>query len=687
MTLQEQSDPTKQTEYLDVEDSSLAELHANALLEFDRIQNVYYSERMQCLEDRRFYSIAGAQWEGAVGEQFENKAKFEVNKVHLGVIRIINEYLNNKISVDFVNKLGIDNDPLASTCDGLYRNDEQDSQADEAYDNAFEESVGGGMGAWRLRTKYDDEEDIENDYQRIVFEPIYDADSCVFFDLGCKRQDKSDAKRCYVLSSYDIESYKEEFGDDPATWPKDVHQLEFDWASPEDVWVAELYQVEEVLTEYQIFEFLDETRVRHKTEILEKNPSIKKKILAQGGKLIEKRNIKKKRVHKYILSGGGVLEDCGFIPGPNIPVIVNYGKRWFVDGIERCMGHVRLTKDSQRLKNIQVSKLGEISAFSSVEKPIFTKEQIAGHTLMWSEDNVKDYPYMLINLIENPNGDEAIAGPLGYTKSPEVPPALAALLQLTEQDIRELLGNQEQGEEIVPNLSGRAVELVHGKLDMQSFIYLANFSKAIRRCGEVWLGMAMETYIETGRVMMGIGKQNEINSYELNRPVLSKKGELVYENDLTQAKMKVYADIGPASNSRKQAVIKNLTTLLAITQDPETQTVLNSMIMMNLEGEGVEEARQFFRKKLIKMGVLNPTEQEAAALAEEAENTPPDPNRIYLESAARKEDAEAEEAKAATVVKLADAGKKEAETLETLAGISREEEARASELKENLNNR
>jgi hypothetical protein len=66
--------------------------------------------------------------------------------------------------------------------------------ADEAYDNAFEEAVGGGIGAWRLRTVYEDDEDEDNDRQRIMFEPIFDADSSVFFDLNSKRQDKSDAQ-------------------------------------------------------------------------------------------------------------------------------------------------------------------------------------------------------------------------------------------------------------------------------------------------------------------------------------------------------------------------------------------------------------------------------------------------------------------------------------------------------------
>jgi hypothetical protein len=34
------------------------------------------------------------------------------------------------------------------------------------------------------------------------------------------------------------------------------------------------------------------------------------------------------------------------------------------------MGAVRLAKDSQRLKNMQLSKLAEISAYSAARKPI-----------------------------------------------------------------------------------------------------------------------------------------------------------------------------------------------------------------------------------------------------------------------------------------------------------------------------
>ena len=157
-----------------------AVIHANALREFSQIQSAVREERRQCVQDRRFYSIAGAQWEGHLADQFENKPMLEVNKCHLSVIRIINEYRANRIAVDFVTKDGSDDFDLSETCNQLYRADEQRSNAQEAYDNAVEEAVGGGFGAWRLRTEYVDEYDSEDERQHICIEPIYDADMTVF---------------------------------------------------------------------------------------------------------------------------------------------------------------------------------------------------------------------------------------------------------------------------------------------------------------------------------------------------------------------------------------------------------------------------------------------------------------------------------------------------------------------------
>jgi hypothetical protein len=659
----------------------LAAIHQEALVEFDKIQSALRDERLQCLQDRRFYSIAGAQWEGPLGDQFENKPKFEVNKIHLAVIRIINEYRNNRITVDFVSKEGKEYDKLADSCDDLYRADEQDSVADEAYDNAFEEAVGGGFGAWRLRTAYEDDEDPEDERQRIRIEPIFDADSSVFFDLQAKRQDKADAKKCFVLTAMTPGAYEDEYGDDPSSWPKEIHQYEFDWSSPNVVFVAEYYRVEETNEQVQVWESLDGEESRYTDKDFEDDDALEEKLFAIGSKLVRTKKIKKRRVHKYILSGGKVLEDCGYIAGSCIPIVPVYGKRWFIDNVERCMGHVRLAKDTQRLKNMQLSKLGEISALSSVEKPILTPEQIAGHQVMWSEDNVKNYPYLLINPIMDLNGNQQTSGPVAYTKAPMIPPAMAALLQITDQDMQALLGNQEAGEQMQPNISGKAVELIQNKLDMQTFIYMSNMAKAVKRSGEIWLSMAKDVLVEPNRKMKGIGVQGEMSTVELMRPMVNKEtGEMETENDLSNAKFDVDVQVGPSSSSKRAATVRALTGMMAITQDPETTQVLQAMAMMNMEGEGISEVRDFFRKKLLKLGAVAPTDEEAQQLANAQVNAQPDPNTQYLQAAAEEASANATQARAKTVLTVAQAEETKAKTMKTLADIDAGEQQQALEV-------
>lgn len=649
-------------------EARLSKIHQDALTEFDQIQSAVYQERMLSLSDRRFYSIAGAQWEGDLGLQFENKPKFEVNKVHLAVIRIINEYRNNRIGVTFAPKDGVTGEKLADVSNGLYRADEKDSVAEEAYDNAFEEAVGGGMGAWRLRACYEDEEDEENEKQRIRIEPIFDADSSVFFNLDAKRQDKADAKRCYVLTSMPVADYIEEYDDDPTTWPKDVQQRVFDWCTPDVVYVCELFKVEETTTVIRVFRGIDDTDMLVPEQELEDEPDKLATLLATGFREVRQKRQKQRRVHKYILSGGKVLKDEGIIAGRCIPIIPTYGKRWFVDNVERFMGHVRLAKDAQRLKNMQISKLGEISALSSVEKPIVTPQQMVGHTTMWSKDNIENYPYLLLNPVTDADGNQQPAGPMAYTRAPNIPPAMAALLQITEQDMQDMLGNQQAGEEMRPNMSGKAVELIQNRLDMQVFIYMSNHAKAQKRSGEIWLSMSKDLIVEEKRRMKTVDAQDKVGTVVMNEPVYyPDTGEEGMENDLTSANFDVYAEVGPSSSSRRAATVRALTGMMSITTDPETLSVLSSMAMMNMEGEGLSEVRDFFRARLVKMGAVEPTEDEKEEITAAKANQQPDPNTVYLLKAADAEEAKAGKDRASTVETIASAELKRAQTANTLA--------------------
>ena len=108
--------------------------------------------------------------------------------------------------------------------------------------------------------------------------------------------------------------------------------------------------------------------------------------------------------------------------------------------------------------------------------------------------------------------------------------------------------------------------------------------------------------------------------------------------------------------------MRSLTGMLSLVQDPETSAVLQSLILLNLEGEGLSDVREHFRKKLVRAGVLKPTEedkQELAALAGQK-----DPNAVALEAMADEATAKASQARATVVKTVSESELNQAKTLE-----------------------
>jgi hypothetical protein len=320
-----------------------------------------------------------------------------------------------------------------------------------------------------------------------------------------------------------------------------------------------------------------------------------------------------------------------------------------------------------------------------VQKPILTPEQIAGHQVMWAEDNIKNYPYLLINPITDANGQTLPSGPVAYSQSAVIPPAMGALFQITELDMSEILGNPQQGEKMVSNISGKAVEMIQQRLDMQTFIYMSNFAKAMKRCGEIWLSIAKDIYVEEGRRMKKVGGNNDINNVTLMKPKLNQENGMVeVENDLSMANFDVVSDVGPSSASKKAATVQAITGMMQITQDPETLQVLGSMAMLNMEAEGVEDVQAYFRNRLIKMGVVKPTEEETAKLQAEMQGQQPDPNAQYLAAAAEEAQAKAAQARATVIKTLADSELAKAKTMETISGIDLKAQSQSLDMIEKL---
>lgn len=687
---------------------------------FQNTQAALRNERLQCLQDRRFANVAGAQWED-LRLQFENRPMMEVNRVALAVRRGISEMRNNPVSVSFIAKDGKDATKFADVCTALFRADEQDSSADDAYATADGDALTGGFGAYRLRAVLADPynpDPAKREYQRIIVEPIPDADSTVFFDLNAKQMDKSDATHCWVLSSLSKSQYEADYGELPeilksaegrvsridsvtngdgvnmlASMQKTVFQSQFDWLTPDVVYIAEYYCVEEVKEKAEKWTNPAGEIAYHDSEELDElDPDTGAKfrdfLTLTGWTMVEELKRPVRKVHKYLMDGARILRDDGYIAGEYIPIIPVYGIRTFVDNVERTMGIVRTAKDPQRMLNVQASRLLEIASLSTYKKPIFTPEQVAGHEERWATDNINQYPYMLNNALIGPDGTQIVSvGPASYTSPPEVPQALSALIQMTSTMIDDLMGAPTQNDQIMANVSGKAVDLTQQAKSLNLFQIMDNRAKSRKHSGRVYLSIAKEIYTDSGRIMKGLGTDGNVTTIELNKPTMA-DGVQTQANDFESADLDVAVDVGPTSVSRKAALAREFTGLLQYTQnDPQLAKIIMMMILRNTEGEGLGDFQEWVRSQLVTMGVVKPNEDEQKAMEQAAQNKEPDAQTLALQAMAQQQQADATLKRVQTIKTLADsqkakadADKVKAETIEILHGMDMAERQQLMEM-------
>lgn len=638
-----------------------------ALTRFNKVQSDQMPVRELSKSDRAFSVVRGEQWRGNFDEQFSNKPKIEVNKIARAIKRINSEYRNNKTNVAFIAREDdvSEDDAIADIATGAMRADEKDSAANEAYDNAWFEGVSGGMGGWRLRTVHEDELDPDDDKQRVYFEPIYEADQSVYFDPNSKRYDKSDAQYCFVVHSMTREAYEMQYKDDCSSWPKSSlsDSTAWTWARPDLVYIAEYYTVHSQPEQCNYYRLVDGREEEYTQDELEEDDNLRDTLEATGAQLLRVELKRKRVIKKSLLTGGKVLEKPRVIAGRYIPVIPFYGMRFFLDGVEHYAGETRHARDAQILQNIMVSQMVDVVSYSGAEVPIMIPEEVEGLAQQWADRAVSRPPFLLKKAVDL-NGQRQVL-PQQYLKNPDVPPALAALHQVANIDLKDILGRGEQAEQLQSNLSGKAIELVQQRLDEQSFVYLDNMAKSREHSARVWLSMTKDI-AKNRKTIKTIDDADKATYKKIAMPVINQEtGEKEIHNDLTDVDLDVSVTIGPSTESKRSAVVRQLTGVLQMVADPEQQRIITSAIMMNLQGEGLAPINDYYRQTLVKAGVIKPTKEEAEMLAQQQQQQQqPDPQAMYLLASAEKQKADAVQSQAKTANIEADTVKKYAEVEE-----------------------
>lgn len=625
--------------------------------------------RELALSARRFVTIPGAQWEGIWGEQFENTPRVEVPKILRGIRKIETDYRDNRIAPDFRPSGGESDQETADTLDGLHRADSYQFKAQQARDNAFSEAVRGGFGAYRLTNEWADPYDKDSDEQRI--NPgmvIVDADQRVFFDLNSKLYDKSDARFAFVITSFTRDAFEEQYPDAAcSSWDDYSYFGRYEWASPDMVRVAEYYEREEVSERLYVLTHTlvgQEERFWH-SDITDEEIEERQ---AQGWTVTERRK-KRVRIHKYIISGTELLSDQGRIAGPHIPIVPVYGARDFVDDQERFTGYVQPRMDAQRLYNAKVSKLAEVDTLAPRETPIFATEQMTPNlAAQWATANISRLPYLLVNPLRNEDGSIAVAGEIGKVMPPQLPPVTAGLLQIANNDLTE--DDQDGASEIRANTSADAMDIAATRVDAKSGVFLDNMRQSVQREGEIYLGMAGEVYVEPGRIVETMDEDGGDGTAVLMQAATGKNGNFHIRNDFTRGRYKVIASVSEATATRRDKTVKRCLQAAQIAisaQDMEGAQAFIGTAMLNSDGEGMQDLQQWYRQRMVSMGVVPPNEDEKAAMEQAAQNEQPDPTVEMVGAQTEALRADAEETMAKARKTDADTGLAQAKTIETLA--------------------
>ena len=321
---------------------------------------------------------------------------------------------------------------------------------------------------------------------------------------------------------------------------------------------------------------------------------------------------------------------------------------------------------------MQVSSLAENAATSIKEAPIFAPEQVKGLENRWAEAHLGKKNYQIARPLYDKKGNIVQTGPAGYIKPPQIDPSTQGLIEFTTHHIRSTTASMPEDVED-PKASGKAILTVQKRVDMHTYSIMGNIVSAMRRVGQCFISMAQEVLTDTRETMI-INEDNSTGRVKLNEQFINDHGVLDRKNTFEGKRFKVYADAGKSYQAQRRETVDFLKELVSLLPegDPRLDAVVSSIID-NMEGVGLDVIKDFNRKRMLASGLVEPQEgneeeEQLVAQLQEAQNQP-DPMQELVQSQAMLNMAEAQSKQAVNIEKMANADKKQAETVKILQDI------------------
>jgi hypothetical protein len=525
--------------------------------------------RQEALEDLKFGG--GDQWpvELQNSRNLESRPVITVNKVDNYCRQVANQQRQQRPRIK-VHATNTHDDMVdAQTIQGIIRHIEVNSNADHAYDNAFEYAVRMGWGYMRVRTDYVSEDSFD---QEIYIDPI-DNPFTVYFDPNSVAPDGSDADRCLITTMMLKSEFRKLYpdADDGGTsfTQRGTGDSQSEWITKEDIRLAEYY--------YTVREKAKLYLLSDGTATFADDKDFFNRLAAYGIEVIDQRDSFKKTIKYCKMTAVEILEERDWA-GKYIPIVPVYGRHIVIGDKRKKFGMIRYAKDPQRMYNFWQTSITESVALAPKAKWILAEGQDEGHESDWANANIKSFPVLRYKQTDI----DGRPAPPPVRMQPEPPPTgVMAAAAGVNDDIKAIMGIFDPAQLGQGNISGKAINGQQQQVDLTNFDYYDNLTRSIAHIGKICLDLIPKIY-DTERVMRIIGDDGKPELLTINQQ--DSVGRVL--NDISVGQYDVVMETGPGYNSKRQEAVDNMLPLLSAA--PELMGVAGDLVFRNMDWPGAD---------------------------------------------------------------------------------------------------
>ncbi len=530
------------------------------------------NNRVEALDDLKF--AGGDQWPVQIqnSRELESRPCLTINKIDAYCRQITNQQRQQRPRIKAQGMNDQSDEKVAEIITGICRHIENQSDADSAYDTAFDFAVRMGWGYFRVTTDYMRPDSFD---QEIYIKRI-DNPFMVYFDPNSNLPDGSDAEKCLITEVLPKDTFKKMYPNaetDGGFTPRGTGDSQSEWITKEDIRIAEYFYTEQKRTKLIL--------LSDGTSCYEDEKPPESVLLDAGIYVVSKRETIKKQVKWVKLTCMQILER-GEWAGKYIPIVPVYGQELIVDSKKKKFGLTRMAKDPQRMYNFWSTALTESVALAPKAKYMLAEGQDEGHEEEWNMANIKSMPVLRYKQTDT---DGRIAPPPTRIQ-PEAPPAgIVTALQGLNSDLMAVVGIFDPGQLPQGMQSGKSLQGQQQQSDMTNFHYYDNLTRSIRQCGRIILDLIPKIY-DKERVLRIIGADGKGELVTLNQPSIDDQGVSKVLNDVTVGEYDVVMETGPGYNSKRQEAVDSMMQLL--TADPSLMQQAGDLIFRNMDFPGAD---------------------------------------------------------------------------------------------------